>query len=129
MTKAVLVILMFFPLLLALGQVFFKRAALSISQVDVGQYLVSLFLSIDFWIAALLYAAGIVFWVWVLQRVPLTIAYVFSALSYVVTPFLAYYFFNETLSIRYVVGVLIIILGIIIATYDSSFLAAADGSK
>jgi undecaprenyl phosphate-alpha-L-ara4N flippase subunit ArnE len=65
--------------------------------------------------ACILYGAATLVWVSVLRYVPLSVAYVFMALSFIIVPLLSYAFFKETLSARYFVGLVLIVAGIIVS--------------
>ena len=102
------VMLTLFAVLLALGQALFKRAALESVDRPMPFGLVT------WWMVAalVLYAVATVLWVWILRSVPLSEAYPFAALGFVIVPLLASWMFGEVLDGRYVVGVVLIITGI-----------------
>ena len=101
-------------LLLALGQMLFKTAA--------GQW------RIDGWswsslrslvspallAGLLLYAATTVLWVFILRSVPLTLAYSVYALAFVFVPLLAYFVFDEPLTLNTLLGAALIVAGVIV---------------
>ena len=97
--------------LLGIGQVLFKKAALAI---DGGAFLTGIF---NFWsIAAVaLSATAAVLWVWVLQTMPLNVAYAFTSLAYVAVPLAAYLLLDEIVSVNYLVGCGLIMTGVLIA--------------
>jgi len=98
------------PIMIAAGQVLFKRT--SERRSDAG------FLSIafdPFFIAALaLYGTATLLWIYVLKAVPLSYAYSFMALTFVIVPLLSFIFLGESLSWRYGVGSALIITGLAI---------------
>lgn len=63
-----------------------------------------------------LYALGAVFWLAVLSRVPLSVAYPVLAIGYVITPFLAWLIFRESLSPIRWAGIVVIAMGVILVT-------------
>lgn len=65
--------------------------------------------------AMALYAIVSVAWVAILQNAQLNKLYPIMALSFVVVPLASAYFFNEKLSLQYGIGVVVIIVGIMIA--------------
>lgn len=102
------------PIMIAAGQVLFKQTSERlITRSDAG------FLSIAFdpiFIAALfLYGFATLIWIYVLKTVPLSYAYSFMALTFVIVPLLSILFLGETLSWRYGVGSALIISGLVIA--------------
>jgi drug/metabolite transporter (DMT)-like permease len=70
-------------------------------------------------IAALaIYGLATIAWVWVLQTVPLSRAYLFMSLSFAAIPFLAHWLFGEDLSARAIVGSGLIVAGVVITATD-----------
>ena len=65
--------------------------------------------------ACVLYAASTLVWVGALRYVPLNVAYVFMALSFIVVPALSALFFKEAISLRQIAGLLLIVTGIIVS--------------
>lgn len=100
------------PLLIALGQVLFKLASPSLVTLDPRGFAGLLFNPI-FIAAITLYAFGTIVWIFVLRQVPLTIAYSFMGLTFCFVPLLAQYFFGEALTLRYLLGVVLIIGGML----------------
>ncbi len=54
-------------------------------------------------------------WIWALRQVPLSTAYLFMSASFIIVPLGAYWFFDEPLSVQYVLGSLLIIAGVLVA--------------
>ena len=98
--------------LLTTGQVLFKRGASSAERVTSVGSLVSLFISPTIVGALCLYAVTTVLWVFTLQQVPLTRAYPFMALGFVLVPLAAMVFLGESMSLRYAGGMVLILLGL-----------------
>ena len=111
-----------FTFLMSLGQVLFKKTAitLSVSMASQNNPLgliegIIRALSVPWlYMALCVYAMATVFWLYILQRVPLSLAYPFSALAMVIVPIIAIYLFGEKLSWSYWIGVFFIFTGIII---------------
>jgi multidrug transporter EmrE-like cation transporter len=104
------VLLVAFALLLSTGQVLFKQAAV----VGNGKpFHLTLF---NGWVAAalVLYAIATGLWVWVLRTTPLSVAYPFVALGFILVPLAAHYLFAEPLDARYAIGVTLIIAGLLV---------------
>lgn len=106
-------------LLMALGQLMFKATAVSwqlhgtlLAPAPALRLLGSL----------VVYGVATLAWIWVLQRVPLTIAYPIVALTFVLVPLGAWWLYDESLGLRYVAGMLLIVAGIIVATWRSPVL-------
>jgi drug/metabolite transporter (DMT)-like permease len=64
------------------------------------------------WLALALYGFATLLWVFLLQRVPLSHAYPFAALAFVLVPVGAAVFFGERLSGTFLVGAALIVVGI-----------------
>lgn len=97
------------------GQMLFKLAALQLpAQAGAAARLASLAQNGWFVAAVLLYGALSVFWVWVLTFTPLSRAYPFVALAFAVTPLVAAFAFSEPLSLRLVLGILVIAGGLVL---------------
>lgn len=103
-------------LLMALGQLLFKATAVSwqlhgtlLAPAPAVRLLASL----------AVYGVATLAWIWVLQRVPLSVAYPLVALTFVLVPMGAWWLYGESLGVRYLAGMLLIIAGIILATWRS----------
>ena len=107
-----------FTLLMSMGQLLFKKTAMTITNNSITEATGLLegiirALQIPWLYAALLvYALATVFWLYILQRVPLSIAYPFSAIAMILVPLLSTYFFSEKIALSYWVGASLIIMGI-----------------
>jgi drug/metabolite transporter (DMT)-like permease len=110
-----LIELMCFPFAIAAGQLLFKRAALQVTGSTGSAWLLELARLPTMWVAVALYAAATVLWVRILVTVPLSRAYPFVALAFVLVPAAGYLFFGESITGRYVAGTALIILGVIVA--------------
>ena len=110
-------ILLGYAVTLAGGQVLFKLAALRFTPSERWtQSALSLAFNPYLIAAVLLYALLSAVWVWVLTFVPLSIAYPFVALTFVLTVASGALLFGEAISLRLVLGGLLIIGGLIIIT-------------
>jgi drug/metabolite transporter (DMT)-like permease len=96
------------------GQFLFKMAALrGAADTPLAERLSVMMLNRFFASAVLLYAALTILWVWILSFTPLSRAYVFVALAFAVTPLLGAIVFAEPISVRLVVGVVLIFSGLV----------------
>jgi drug/metabolite transporter (DMT)-like permease len=105
-------LLVSFGLLLSAGQVLFKVAA------DNSNGKVMPWGLLNGWLfaALALYSGATLLWVFILRSTPLSLAYPFAALSFVVVPLAAWALFGEALSWRYALGMLLLIAGILLTT-------------
>ncbi len=106
-------ILVGYAVAMAFGQILFKIAALRVGATgSLGERLTALAHNGYFAVSIVLYAALTVVWVWILTFTPLSRAYVFVALSFIMTPFFAAAVFGEPISIRLVIGIGLIVGGL-----------------
>lgn len=107
------------------GQLTLKAAMESIGRIgsaqvsDAGQTVVRALKEPLLWIGLLLFGISALFWLVVLSRVDLSLAYPFVGLSYVVVVALARFFFHEQVPTLRWVGVTIIALGIALIGFSS----------
>jgi drug/metabolite transporter (DMT)-like permease len=95
------------------GQLLFKTAALrGAGDGPLGERMAGFLLNAYFFVALILYAALTVLWVWILSFTPLSRAYPFAALAFALTPALGSLFFSEPLSMRLVIGIVLILCGL-----------------
>ena len=110
--------LFLFTCLMSLGQILFKKTALTLAAGSSTQQGLSLVdgilkaLTVPWlYLALTVYAIATVFWLYLLQRIPLSLAYPFSAIAMVLVPIAAVLLFEEKLTIFYWLGVFFILLG------------------
>ena len=103
------VLLISFPLLLSLGQILFKKAA----TVNGNENFLLSLMNMWMFAALVVYGGATMLWVWILKTTPLSTAYPFVALSFVVVPLAAMLVFHEPLGSKYFVGCGLLALGLI----------------
>jgi drug/metabolite transporter (DMT)-like permease len=98
---------------LAGGQVLFKFAAM-----DIQQRLERSWLSVMWspWLicALVVYGASTILWLWILAKMPLSRAYPFALLGTAAVPVLANLVFGESLPPLYLVGSVLVLLGLVV---------------
>ena len=99
---------------LSVGQVLFKLGANHVN-ANPGEGVFA-WLNLPVLSALALYAVCTILWVSVLRVMPLKIAYPVAALSYMLVPLLGQFFLREPMTARTVLGGLVIIGGVVIAT-------------
>jgi drug/metabolite transporter (DMT)-like permease len=98
---------------MTVGQVLFKQVAENYNRVG------SLF---DWGVLGILVIAGILYvtstglWVWALRSVEISKAYPYFALGFVFVPLLGSWLFGEVLNLKYGLGVVLIIAGVILTS-------------
>ncbi len=102
---------------LSVGQVLFKLGANHVNANSTTG--IAAWFNVPILSALALYAACTVLWIGVLRVLPLKIAYPVAALSYLLVPFLGQLFLREPMTFRTILGGLVIIGGVVIATSSS----------
>lgn len=94
---------------MTLGQVLFKQVAINYNKIgtllDVG--VLGLLL-----VAGSMYVVSSGLWVWALRSVEISKAYPYFALGFVFVPLLGAWLFGESLTLRYGLGVMLIVIGV-----------------
>lgn len=116
MTTFVAIITVLCVLGISLGQILFKKAALSIPDATNWQHWV-----FNGWLitALALYGITTLVWIWVLRHAPLHIAYPFMALAFLIVPCLGWLFLGEPIHIQTLIGGALILAGITLAARAS----------
>ncbi len=104
--------LMLFSVLLSCGQMLFKVVASALPAFNSVSWFLTLAVNPWFYLAVLLYGAATLLWISILQHVPLSLAYPFVALGFVIVPLASWVLFKEPLNISYALGVVFIIIGL-----------------
>ncbi|MNQ87872.1 4-amino-4-deoxy-L-arabinose-phosphoundecaprenol flippase subunit ArnE [compost metagenome] len=68
------------------------------------------------WAALTASVSGIGFWLMALRRLPLSAAYSWTALIYVITPLASTWFFSDVLTSRYVFGLTLVLAGVVLTS-------------
>ncbi|WP_313084427.1 EamA family transporter [Pulveribacter sp.] len=97
---------------ISVGQILFKKAALSI--IDASQWQDW---ALNGWLisALVLYGITTLVWIWVLRHAPLHLAYPFMALAFIIVPVLGRLLLSEPMHFKTLVGGLLILVGITVA--------------
>jgi drug/metabolite transporter (DMT)-like permease len=114
-------------LLSTTGELFFKRGMTQIGEFEfsfgnIAPVLLKIALNPNIWVGGVGFIGGSVFWLFVLSRAPLSLAYPILALSYFVIVFESWLFFGERVTWVRVLGVGIIIVGVVLV-------GLSEGSK
>ena len=101
---------------LAIGQILFKSVGLRLGETGFSALMTDRHSLILLATSLALYSIATVVWIWVLRLVPLSTAYLFMSLAFVMVPLAAWWVFAEPISTRFIVGTALIIAGIIVAS-------------
>ena len=106
-------LLLAMPFIMATGQLLFKMTSVKLqSQSSAG--FAALFFEPVFILALAIYGGATFLWIYILKSVPLTQAYSFMALTFIIVPLLALFFLGEAITLKYVLGACLIIGGLMI---------------
>lgn len=98
--------------LLSFGQVLFKHASVNVSLLDPRTFMSPVLIG-----AIAIYGVATLAWLAVLARVPLSLAFPFYGLGFVLVPLFAHLFLNEPLRWQVLVGGMIILLGVSVTSW------------
>lgn len=99
------------------GQLLLKFAALNLRNPD----------ALGFWLAGFrvnaylvsgiaILGASTLLWVWILRSVPLSVAYPFMALAFVIVPCMSFVLLGEPLGWKQILGSLLIAIGVVVVS-------------
>lgn len=100
------------------GQVLLRAASLKAAQTQVAG--VGAWLHGTTALALGLYVCGMLLWLWVLSRVPITQAFAFFGLGFVAVPLLAHRWLGDPLTPQMLVGGVVIMAGIVLTNWPTS---------
>ena len=104
-----------YPVGMAAGQAMFKVASADLRGAEGASLMrAGLGLALNPWFiaAVALYGLLSVGWVWILAGMPLSTAYPFVALAFVITPLLGHFLFGEALGWNHIVGLVLLTVGL-----------------
>jgi multidrug transporter EmrE-like cation transporter len=109
-----------FTTMLAAGQLLFKVVGLSIRGQSLADGLLAVVRQPALYAALFLYGFATCLWIWILSRVPLSMAYPWVAVGVALVPLLSWWLFDEQVTMTFWLGILLIIVGIIVTQYSVS---------
>lgn len=102
---------------ISIAQFLLKLAAINLNNPNVlGVWLLGYRINIYLVVAVSILAASTLLWVWVLKSVPLSVAYPFMALAFVIVPLLGFFFLGETFTWRFLCGGALIVSGVVLVS-------------
>lgn len=99
---------------ISVGQILFKLASSGVSLAEPRS-----FVSFHFLVALAVYGAATLMWLLVLSRLPLSIAFPFYGITFLLVPLLASIYLGETLRAQSIIGGMVILVGIWISVRGS----------
>ncbi len=102
--------------LLAAGQLLFKRAARDLAVGESLPALLASMISLPMAVALVIYGFATALWVYLLHSIPLSKAYPFVALAFALVPCASWLVFGEQLGPRYFVGLALMVASIYVIT-------------
>lgn len=106
-------------LLMSFAQVSYKLAALNINEYD--NLVLGILFNVWFYVSVFISAIALGAWLVVIRYIPLSTAYPYQSLVYILTPVLSWLVFDEIVGPSYVLGLVLIIFGLMIvlkSVYD-----------
>jgi drug/metabolite transporter (DMT)-like permease len=114
LTLAQVALLSLYAVAMSAGQVLFKLAASKMPGAGpLAERITGLLQNGMFGAALFFYGALAIVWVWILSFTPLSRAYAFVALAFAITPMASAVLFAEPISLRLVIGIVLIGGGLI----------------
>ena len=101
-----------FTVMLAGGQVMFKRVGLSLRGHAGVEAILLVLGDPSLYLALAIYGAATLLWIWILSRVTLIQAYPWVSLGMIIVPLLGWLLFGERVSSIFWLGVGFIIIGV-----------------
>jgi drug/metabolite transporter (DMT)-like permease len=108
-----------FTLILAAGQVLFKKVGLAVAGLPPAEAMLAVLRDPFLYGALALYGLATLLWIWILSRVPLSQAYPWVALGVILVPLLGWYLFGERVAPVFWVGTALIVAGLFLTQYPS----------
>lgn len=108
------VVLLVIVLAASLGQLFLKLSVMGATKnaTQTGSQFMALLMNWHFWAGVGLYGFTSLAWLWALKSLPLSRAYPFLALTFVLVPIIARVFLNEKVASADYFGMLLIVCGV-----------------
>ena len=101
---------------ISVGQILFKTVGLRIGDRGFGVLISDPAAATLFLTSLLLYGVATFGWIWALRQVPLSTAYLFMSLGFVLVPLMAHFLFGEAVTLRFAAGTILILGGIVLAS-------------
>ncbi len=100
---------------IAIGQLLFKSVGLRLGDRGFFALVEDPKTAMLFATSLVLYGIATFGWIWALRQVPLSTAYLFMSLGFILVPVMAHYTFGEPITLRFAAGTALIISGILLS--------------
>lgn len=110
-------------LLNAAAQLFIKAGTSHFSELVSSNYLLTgirIIFQPQIFSGLLCYVVSVGIWIFVLSKVPVSVAYPMLSIGYVVSAFAGYLLFGEALSAMKLIGIAVIIIGVFLVAQSAS---------
>jgi multidrug transporter EmrE-like cation transporter len=119
MTQLQRILLICFACLMSMGQLLFKYGADTGSRTSKPAGLVTMMLQPSILTGLVIYALATILWIRLLQSLPLSAAYPYASLAFVIVPVCSVALFGETISLQYMMGIMLIIAGVVVISFSA----------
>lgn len=99
---------------IACGQILFKITADRMKGRALEEWVLDFQVILPFFFAMVIYASATVLWILALRDLPLSRAYMFMTLSFIIVPFISAFLFGEEISLGFIIGLVFILIGLFI---------------
>ena len=99
------------------GQAFLKLGALKLGPVEAGnaiEKVISILKTPELLVGLLFYGVSAVLFILVLTRVKLSVAAPAVSITYIISVLIGYFFFQESITMRHLIGFALIICGVVL---------------
>lgn len=103
-----------FAIILAAGQLLFKKVGLALRGKPLGYGLAAVVHEPALYGALILYAGATILWIWLLSRIPLSRAYPWVCVALAIVSLASWYLFDERLGPALWLGVALIGTGVVV---------------
>jgi drug/metabolite transporter (DMT)-like permease len=121
-------LLIAFSCRMSIGQLLFKYGASNTTTTGVQRDTISTFLQPTILLGLLVYGGATILWIKLLQSIPLSTAYPYASLAFVLVPICSKFLIGEWLTLQYALGMCLIVGGILVIGLDRASVASTQVS-
>ena len=101
-----------FPLIMAVGQMLFKRTVVALSYDGFADMIGKVVRQPMFYVTIIFYGFSTFFWLWIVGRYTLSLAYSFAAISVAVVPIFEFFIFGTRTNLQFWIGVAVLMFAL-----------------